>query len=357
MTGNKLDKSVVFTAFVCAAAVFACGFAFCLALLSSGASCYLRVHNFWYSTRGYFWFTELRDFWIEHLSELIAVIGATVFAVAVLPFLFGCKNSGCCHCKKAKSSACGNNSCDSKTDSPLYVNENEVAEVLSSCRRNPEAASWEKLNTLPADVLAGYLKNEYPQVVALTLSRLTPQKSAAVLSLFQADFAAEIVNKMLNSRPVDNELVGTLGKNIAANIENYQKHCTADKVSAIWKYLNSKSETEILASLAKYAPDTAEVLQNYSICFEDLISIPAEQLGQVLATIGEPKLVIALRGASDKLRNHFYTAMPERQSKVIIEALSRLGPIKLRDIEKAQKDIVIACKRIFDATFRGEING
>ena len=365
MTKNKLDKSIIFSSFVCAAATFVCGFVFCLALLSNGASCYLRIQNFLQSTRGYQWFKELRGFGEDDWLRIIVVCGAVVFASAVLSMLFGYGKE-----RKTWLALRGENNrrtekeaefvdyptIQKKPEPVFYADEDEVAAVLKSCRRNPEEASWKKLNSMRADVLADYLKNEYPQVVAVVLSRLDAQKSAAVLDSFSGGFAAEVIEKMLNSLPIDGELAGTLGKTIADNIENYRENRAEDKVAAIWRYLDGKSETKILAALDSYAPDTAEILRNRAICFEDLLGLSPQQISQAAAIIGEPKLVIALRGASDELRNHFYSAMPDRQSKIISEALSRLGPIKLRDIEKAQQEIVGACKKMFAETLRGRKN-
>ncbi len=351
MSTNKLDKSVVVTAFVCAIAAFVCGFMFSLSLLSNSKGCYLMVKDFWTTTRGYIWFKELHKLNAEQIFEIVGICGAILFVAALSVMLVR-------RCKRCKNCAAqANDKSSSYAKSTIsYADENDVSAVLQNCRRNPEAASWDKINSLSAEILADYLKNEYPQVAAVVLSKISPLKSAAVINLLSGGFGAEVIIKMLNSRSLDAELVGDLGKSIAEDIENNQETNSMEQVAAIWSNLNKNTEQQILGALENYAPSIAEALRHKTTRFEDLLMLSSEQIKQVIRLMGEPKLVIALRGASDELRNHIYTAMPSKQSDIIREALQRLGPIKLRDIEKAQQDIVSVCKKMFADTLRGEGN-
>lgn len=357
---NKLDKSAVCTAFACAIAAFACGFAFCLALLSSAGSCYLLVKDFLFATRGYVWLQQLKTlsahpaFQVAWIFVLVTVL---LFSVGVL-VRSGFRKIKCTPCPERNESGFVQEPVLPRAPSAsAFVDENEVVSVLNSCRRHPDADGWSRLNALEPELLARYLKNEYPQVASVILLRLKPELSAAVLSLLPAGFAAETVSAMLNSRPLDAGLAGTIGKAVAENIENTKDNDISLQVGKILGHMDNRGQERIMSVLEKHDSSVLTGLKENNIVFEDLFLLLPSELEQVLSQVGEPKLVIALRGASENLRRHIYAALPVRQAKVIQEALSQLGPIRLRDIEKAQDEMVLACKNLFADILGSRKNG
>ncbi len=356
MSNNKLDKTTVVTAFVCAIATFACGFAFCLALLSGTGSCYFLVKDFMRSTRGYALFDELKTYIGSGFSEIVEIFVLLVVVFLALLFLirviFVRKQNEYKNIEKQPYLKVENTPVLPKVNiENRFVDEAEVASVLRSCHRNPEASSWRKLNSLNAGVLARYLKNECPQVVAIVMSMLEPKQCADVLSLFNDSFAAEVIGKMVNSHPADNDLVGAIGKTIADNIEDEKD--MLPHISKIFGYFDGATENRILSALEMHNEDVANNLKKTFITFEDTLLLSQNDMQDLVSKINEASLVIALRGASEQARTHFYNAMPSRQAEIIREALLRLGPIKLKDIEKAQQEIVNICKRMYGDTLRG----
>lgn len=354
MNNTKLDKSAVCTAFACAVAAFVCGFAFCLALLSSAGSCYLLVKDFLFSTRGYVWFQQLKMFAGHKVFEgavlvvLLLVLLSALFALIRFIFYRKGENGSFVSLKKEPVSE---PVLPRAPSAAAFVSEAEVAEALDKCRRHPDEDSWRRLNALEPELLARYLKNEYPQVASVVLLRLNPKLGAEVLSLLPASFASETVSAMLNSRPVDAGLAGTIGKAVAENIENAKENDAVLQVGKILGYMDGKTQQRIMSALRE-EPSVLAGLKENTVNFEDFILLNPSELEEVLQQTGEPKLVIALRGASEKLRSHVYSSLPVKQAKILRETLAQIGPIRLRDIEKAQSELVSVCKNMYGDALR-----
>ena len=357
MRRTVLDKSVICTSFACAIAAFACGFVFCMAIISNSSGCYFLIKDFWKITRGYSWYQSLRHMTIDQILLWAAVTGLVLFSISMIvsgvQFLF----------RRAHKKPAPVHSDDTDSEeqpvlpeTPIvapFVDEDEVASALQTYRRNTDARSWEKLNSLEPAILAKHLKKEFPHIAAIVLSKLNPQKSAEVLSLFTGGFAAEVIAKMLNLHSVDAGLAGTIGRVIADDIEKNSLDDTTNQVLSILRCLDKTTEERIMAVLENTSPSVVASLQNKTMQFTDILQLSVEELRQVLIHVSEPKIVMAMRGATENLRNHFYAAMPDEQANVIREALIQLGPIKFRDIEKAQQDIASICKNMFADSLRG----
>lgn len=361
---NHIDKSAVCTAFVCSMAAFACGISFGLALLSSGGSCYIVVENFWRSTRGYMWWQQLKQIVGGQLLEgvQIAFLMITLFVCLVLLIKavgsLGCKaNVTAQPHDEPQKTAFEERPQPKIAVAPLFADETEVSSVINRCRYSSDVDDWQKLNGFDAKVLARYLKNEYPQVAAIVLSKLNAKLSADVLALLPSSFAAEVIASMLNSRPIDASLIGTIGKAVAENIEKSKEKDSVQLVQDIFRHISVEKETQIMAMLECRNPETLTVLREQSIGFEDMCFLLPSEVESLVAQIGEPKLVIALRGASENLRNHFFASMPSHQAKILRETLQRLGPIRLRDIEKAQQEIVEIGRKLYADVLRSRKNG
>lgn len=359
MSNAKLDKSAVCTAFACAVAAFACGFAFCLALLSSAGSCYLLVKDFLFTTRGYVWFQQLKTIAGPRAAEafqLFALLLVLFLALAALVRLFFQKGR-CPQPPHVESAAPAEPVLPRAPSSAVFADEAEVASVLNGCRRRPDADGWRRLNALEPELLARCLKNEYPQVASVVLLRLEPRQSAEVLSLLPGSFAAETLSAMLNSHPVDAGLAGTIGRAVAENAENAKENDAEGRVGKILACMSAGARERVMSAMEKDDAPVFAVLGKNEIVFEDFALLRPTELERVLERVGEPKLVIALRGASENLRGHIYAALSPRQAKVLRDTLARLGPIKLRDVEKAQGELVAAAEDMFADVLRSRKNG
>ena len=361
MNNTKLDKSAVCTAFACAVVAFACGFVFCLVLLSSTGSCYFMVKDFLFSTRGYVWFQQIKSFAGSQAADALQLFALLLVLFLALIVLVRFFSRG----QKCRFEPDFGKNEPLKPVLPLapspaaFADEAEVVSVLNKCRRHPEADSWRRLNALEPELLARYLKNEYPQVAAVVLLGIEPKLSAGVLSLLPGAFAAETVSAMLKSRPADAELAGTIGKAVAENIENAKENDAESRVGKIFACMGGRERERIMSAMERENMPFSGAGKSGAVVFEDFVRLQPEELEKVLEQVGEPKLVIALRGASENLRSHIYASLSPRQAKVLRDTLAQLGPIRLRDIEKAQNELVAAAENLYADAFalRSRQNG
>ena len=335
---HKIDKGMVFTAFFCAVAAFVCGFAFCLALLSGTESCYFLVQDFWQSTRAYKIIQYLSRQSADTLFDYFIITGIVLSCLVLLCLVF-------------KKLFFKENDENTIQDLSQDEDENEAIDdgQISDLSQNNLYENWASLNTVQPEVLASYLQNEYPQISAIAISQLSAKQGAAVLSKMNSSFAAVTITQMITAHPLDSQIVAKLGKAIAKDILHGTKNNGLSQVSSIWNLLDDDTAEQIMSFLIGYAPDVAELIAKRPIIFEDLCRLPLSQIQEVVSKTEEAKLVIALLGASDSIRERFYQAMTDRQSKIVREALQRLGSVNLNEIQKAQKEIVSQSKKIFSA--------
>lgn len=335
---HKIDKSMVLTAFFCAVAAFVCGFAFCLALLSSNESCYFLVQDFWKSTRAYKLVQYLSQQSADTLFDYFVITGIVLSCLILLLLVF----------KKIftkEDDEIINQELSSEDDEIIQDDENQTTDIAE----NQLYENWSSLNAVQPEVLASYLQNEYPQISAIAISQLSAKQGAAVLSKMNSSFAAVTITQMITAHPLDSQIVAKLGKAIAKDILRGAKNNGLLQVSSIWNLLDNDTAEHIMSFLIGYAPDVAELIAKRPIIFEDLCRLPLSQMQDLVSKTEEAKLVIALLGASDSVRERFYQAMTNRQSKIVREALQRLGTVNLNEIQKAQKEIVLQSKKIFSA--------
>jgi flagellar motor switch protein FliG len=215
---------------------------------------------------------------------------------------------------------------------------------------------WDKLGNVNEQVLANYLKNEYPQTVAVVLSKIKSDHAAAVLALLPEGFAMEVVMRMLRMESVQKEVLDdverTLRNEFMSNLARTSRRDAHEMMAEIFNALDRQAEQRFLTSLEERNRDAAERIKQLMFTFEDLGNLDPAGMQTLLRQIDKDKLAIALKGASEELRNLFFSNMSERAAKIMREDMQALGPVRLRDVDEAQSAIVQAAK---DLSNQGEI--
>ncbi len=215
---------------------------------------------------------------------------------------------------------------------------------------------WDKLGNVNEAVLANYLKNEYPQTVAVVLSKVKPDHAARVLALLPEGFAMEVVMRMLRMETVQKEalegLERTLRSEFMSNLARGSRRDAHEVMAEIFNNLDRAAETRILAALEERNRESAEKIRALMFTFDDLQRLDGAGIQVLLRAVPKDKLVLALKGASEPLRDLFFRNLSERASKLLKDDLAGLGPVKLRDVDEAQAAIVAQAK---DLAAQGQI--
>jgi flagellar motor switch protein FliG len=231
-----------------------------------------------------------------------------------------------------------------------------VAQIMEEIRGPAGRTMWDKLGNVNEAVLANYLKNEYPQTVAVVMSKVKPDHAARVLSLLPEGFAMEVVMRMLRMETVQKEaldgLERTLRSEFMSNLARGQRRDAHEVMAEIFNNLDRAAETRILAALEERNRESAEKIRGLMFTFDDLQRLDGAGVQVLLRSVPKDKLVLALKGASEPLRDLFFRNLTERASKLLKDDLSALGPVRLRDVDDAQATIVAQAK---DLAAQGQI--
>ena len=215
---------------------------------------------------------------------------------------------------------------------------------------------WEKLGNVNEGMLAAYLKSEYPQTIAVVLSKLEPDHAARVLSALPEETAMEVIGRMLSMEGVRKEILQTLEETLRtefmANLARTSRRDPHESMADIFNNFDRATEKKFLESLEEVNRDSAERIKGLMFTFEDLNKLDPASVQVLLRTADKDKLGLALKGASEDLRDLFFSNMSERAGKMMREDMEALGPVRLRDVDEAQGALVTIAKDLSD---RGEI--
>lgn len=237
------------------------------------------------------------------------------------------------------------------------VLDKDRVETLMEEIQGPQGKNtWEKLGNVNEEVLALYLRNEHPQTAALVMHKMTPENSSKVLSNLPDQFAFEVIVRMLNMGSVKKEVLDRVEKILRAEfistISKTHKRDSFEMMADIFNNLDRNSEQKFMTLLESKIPDAADKIKNLMFTFEDLIKLDPKSIQNLLKAIDKSKLTISLKGSSDKLKELFLSNMSQRAARIIQEELESLGPVRVRDVDDAQSEIIFVAKELIA---KGEI--
>jgi flagellar motor switch protein FliG len=225
-----------------------------------------------------------------------------------------------------------------------------VSQIMEEIRGPAGRTMWDKLGNVNEDVLANYLKNEYPQTVAVVLSKIRADHAARVLSLLPDPFAMEVVMRMLRMETVQKEVLDGVEKTLRAefmsNLARSARRDSHELMAEIFNNLDRAAETRFVNGLEERNRESAEKIKSLMFTFDDLQRLSGPAVQTLLRSVEKEKLPIALKGASDKIKELFLSNLSERAGKMLRDDMAALGPVKLRDVDEAQGGIVNLAKEL-----------
>jgi flagellar motor switch protein FliG len=232
----------------------------------------------------------------------------------------------------------------------------KVDQLMEEIRGPAGRTMWDKLGNVNEAVLANYLKNEYPQTVAVVLSKVKSDHAARVLASLPEDFALECVTRMLRMEPVQREILDkieqTLRTEFMSNLARTSKRDSHEMMAEIFNNFDRQTESRFIAALEERNREAAERIRALMFVFEDLSKLDPGGIQTLLRAVEKDQLGLALKGASDALREMFFSNMSERASKIMREDMESMGPVRLKDVDSAQMAMVQVAK---DLAAKGEI--
>jgi flagellar motor switch protein FliG len=232
----------------------------------------------------------------------------------------------------------------------------KVSQIMEEIRGPAGRTMWDKLANVNESVLANYLKNEYPQTVSVVLSKIKPEHAARVLGALPEEFALEVVQRMLRMESVQKDILDkveqTLRIEFMSNLARTAKRDAHEQMAEIFNNFDRQTESRFITALEERSRDSAERIKALMFTFEDLSKLDPGSIQTLLRNIEKDKLGLALKGATDGLRDVFFTNMSERAGKILREDMEAMGPVRLKDVDEAQMRMVNVAK---DLANKGEI--
>ncbi|MFN9926912.1 MAG: flagellar motor switch protein FliG [Phenylobacterium sp.] len=286
---------------------------------------------------------------IKEISQAMASLGnvsSSVVEELLIEFLTGASGSG---------SIMGSYEQTQKLLASIMPSD-KVDALMEEIRGPAGRTMWDKLGNVSESVLANYLKNEYPQTVAVVLSKIKPEHASRVLASLPEDFALECVMRMLRMEPVQREILDkiemTLRNEFMSNLARTSKRDSHEMMADIFNAFDRQTESRFITALEERNGEAAERIRALMFVFEDLSKLDPGGVQTLLRTVEKDQLALGMKGASDALREMFFSNMSERAAKIMRDDMQSMGPVRLKDVDQAQMSIVQTAK---DLANKGEI--
>jgi flagellar motor switch protein FliG len=237
-----------------------------------------------------------------------------------------------------------------------FLPSDRVDAIMEEIRGPAGRNMWEKLSNVQEDVLASYLKNEYPQTIAVVLSKIATDHASRVLAALPEELAMDVVKRMLNLDPVQKEILEkietTLRTEFMSTLSHSKRRDSHEQMAEIFNSFDRQTEARFMTSLEEMDRGGAERIKALMFTFEDLTRLDSAAIQTLLAKMDKKELALALKGASDPVKDFFFANMSARSGKLLKDDMDAMGPVRLKDVDEAQGRMVLTAK---DLAAKGEI--
>lgn len=214
-----------------------------------------------------------------------------------------------------------------------------------------ESLSFDTLQRADPQQLAKFVHNEHPQTIALILSHLPSQQAAGLLFWLPPEIRSDVALRMANLDQISPEIIGKIA-NIVGNkikeIGEVSRESTGGirAVAEMFNRLDSGTSKELLEVLEQSDTKLCEQIRHLMFVFEDLLLVDEGAVKELLGRVDRKLLTVALKGTSDKLKDHFMRSMSQRGAEMLREDMEAVGPVKIKEVEGAQQQIIAIVRQL-----------
>jgi len=212
-------------------------------------------------------------------------------------------------------------------------------------------SNFRALQKVDSKQLARFLQAEHPQTIALILSHLDSSKSAALLMSLPDEMQSDVSLRMAAIDQIAPEIIGKIAGVIEEKLKGLgdfsrESHGGVRAVAEMFNRLDSGVSEQLLSHIEQRDPNTAGGIRHLMFVFEDFLSVDQNGIKEVLSRVDRKVLTIALKGTSEGLKNHFMTSMSQRGAEMLKEDMEAAGPVRIKDVEAAQKEVIAKVKEL-----------
>ncbi|MFN7709758.1 MAG: flagellar motor switch protein FliG [Holosporales bacterium] len=233
---------------------------------------------------------------------------------------------------------------------------NKVREIMDEIRGPAGRTLWDKLCNVDPDILASYLKNEYPQTVAVVMTKIRPTHAAQVFARLPEGFAMDVMGRMLRlevvQRDILDEVENSLKSEFMSNLARTAQRDPHAHIAEVFNNFDRSTEGRFMQALEAKNAEAAERIKQLMFTFDDLVKLDMAGIQTLIRVVDKSRLALALKGANDTVRDLFLKNMSERAAKLLREDMQALGMVRIKLVDEAQQEIIVKTKELVQ---RGEI--
>ncbi len=222
-------------------------------------------------------------------------------------------------------------------------------DVVQRVRRSMQVSGFNVLREVDPNQLLSFIQKEHPQTIALVLAQIEPDQSGAILNDLPVDLQKEVIHRFATMDSVSQDTVQQVEQILESRIDFSQggeKLGGVKQAAEILNMLGRSSEKKILEGIAQEDPELATDIKNLMFVFEDIITLDDRSIQRILKEVDTQVLTLALKAVSDETKERVLQNMSKRASEMLLEEIEFMGPVRLSEVENAQRQIVDTILRL-----------
>jgi len=237
------------------------------------------------------------------------------------------------------------------------LSEADASRIIKQVTQQVQTTPFSFLQKAESENLLTFIQDEHPQTIALILAHLPSQKASEVLVGLPSQKQVEVVKRIANMEQTSPEVIKEVERGLEHRLsdivsQTFEKAGGVDTVAEILNLADRSTEKGIMEGLEAEDPDLVEQIRRLMFVFEDILLVNDKGIQSVLKEVENEELALALKTASQELKDKIFKNMSERAAQLIGEDMQYMGPVRVSDVEAAQQKIVDVVRRLEDA---GEI--
>jgi len=223
-----------------------------------------------------------------------------------------------------------------------------IDRVMRAFQSNAGFASLERADP---QQLSKFILGEHPQTIALILAHLQPANAAQLATLLPEELRVEVLTRMASLEDISPDVVSRISSVIELRLKalggpSREQHGGVRAVAELFNRLERTVSTPVLEAIEEQRPELAVSIRNLMFVFDDLLHVDDNGMREIIQRADKKGLTIALKGASDEIRQRFFTNMSKRAGEMLREEMEVLGAVRLRDVEKSQQEVVAIARKL-----------
>ncbi len=237
------------------------------------------------------------------------------------------------------------------------LSDDDASRVIKQVTQQVQTTPFSFLQKAESENLLTFIQDEHPQTIALILAHLPAQKASEILVGLPGQKQIEVVKRIANMEQTNPEVIKEVERGLEHRLsdivsQTFEKAGGVDTVAEILNLADRSTEKGIMEGLEAEDPDLVEQIRRLMFVFEDILLVNDKGIQSVLKEVDNEELALALKTASQELKDKIFKNMSERAAQLIQEDMQYMGPVRVSDVEQAQQKIVDVVRRLEDA---GEI--